>query len=145
MLGTPLSFGRSGSFMPFGDGGWTVTAGKDVNWTQGRDAGLLMRFPEDPGDLVMRMKVKPLLAEGQLDRQRVSITVNGELVSELVLSENRFTTVTVQVPEELVTTNNAAGLILYVRCDDGRWRIDTVVEGESVREVLRYVQFDPAD
>ena len=29
--------------------------------------------------------------------------------------------------------------------DDGRWRIDTVVEGESVREVLRYVQFDPDD
>ena len=26
---------------------------------------------------------------------------------------------------------------------DGRWRIDTVVEGDTVREVLQYVQFDP--
>ena len=26
--------------------------------------------------------------------------------------------------------------------DDGRWRIDTVVEGDTVREVLGYVQFD---
>jgi len=26
---------------------------------------------------------------------------------------------------------------------DGRWRIDTVVEGDTVREVLSYVQFDP--
>jgi arginine decarboxylase len=26
---------------------------------------------------------------------------------------------------------------------DGRWRIDTVVEGDTVREVLGYVQFDP--
>jgi arginine decarboxylase len=26
---------------------------------------------------------------------------------------------------------------------DGRWRIEAVVEGESVREVLSYVQFDP--
>lgn len=29
--------------------------------------------------------------------------------------------------------------------DDGRWRIETIVEGESVREVLSYVQFDPDD
>ncbi len=29
--------------------------------------------------------------------------------------------------------------------DDGRWRIETVVEGETVREVLSYVQFDPDD
>lgn len=29
--------------------------------------------------------------------------------------------------------------------DNGRWRIESVVEGESVREVLRYVQYDPDD
>jgi arginine decarboxylase len=29
--------------------------------------------------------------------------------------------------------------------DDGRWRIETIVEGESVREVLSYVQFDPEE
>ncbi len=29
--------------------------------------------------------------------------------------------------------------------DDGRWRIDTIVEGESVREVLSYVQFEPEE
>ncbi len=28
---------------------------------------------------------------------------------------------------------------------DGGWRIDTVVEGETVREVLSYVQFDPQE
>ena len=28
---------------------------------------------------------------------------------------------------------------------DGRWRIDTVVEGDTVNEVLRYVQFDPEE
>lgn len=27
--------------------------------------------------------------------------------------------------------------------EDGRWRIDTVVEGDTVKEVLGYVQFDP--
>jgi arginine decarboxylase len=27
--------------------------------------------------------------------------------------------------------------------EDGRWRLDTAIEGDSVHEVLRYVQFDP--
>jgi len=29
--------------------------------------------------------------------------------------------------------------------DDGRWRIDTVVEGDMVKEVLGYVQYDPEE
>jgi arginine decarboxylase len=29
--------------------------------------------------------------------------------------------------------------------EDGQWRIDTVVEGDTVSEVLSYVQFDPED
>ena len=29
--------------------------------------------------------------------------------------------------------------------DDDRWRIDTIIEGETVREVLSYVQFEPED
>ena len=27
--------------------------------------------------------------------------------------------------------------------DDGQWRLDEVVEGDTVRDVLRYVQYDP--
>lgn len=145
VLGTPLSFGRSGSFMPFGDGGWTVTAGKDVNWTQGRDAGLLMRFPEDPGDLVMRMKVKPLLAEGQLDRQRVSITVNGELVSELVLSENRFTTVTVQIPEELLESAGPTSIRLQLPDAASPASLGIGKDERELALAFASVQFDPAD
>jgi arginine decarboxylase len=29
--------------------------------------------------------------------------------------------------------------------DDGRWRMETAIEGDTVREVLGYVQFDPDD
>ena len=35
---------------------------------------------------------------------------------------------------------------VHVRLDDdGRWRIDTVVEGDTVNEVLRFVQYDPEE
>lgn len=42
----------------------------------------------------------------------------------------------------LLGDTNAVHLTLG---EDGRWRIETIVEGESVREVLSYVQFDPDD
>jgi len=40
----------------------------------------------------------------------------------------------------LLGDTNAVHIVLDA---SGRWRIETVVEGESVEEVLRYVQYDP--
>jgi arginine decarboxylase len=40
----------------------------------------------------------------------------------------------------LLGDTNAAHVVLG---DDNRWRIEAIVEGETVREVLSYVQFDP--
>ena len=88
--GTPLTFGRSGTFKPFGDGGWTVTRGSEVNWTQGKETGLLIPLPAGDRDLRMSFTVRPLLAPGKLDRQRVGVTVNGEEVAQLELVESRF-------------------------------------------------------
>lgn len=42
----------------------------------------------------------------------------------------------------LLGDTNAVHVVLG---DDDRWRIDTIIEGETVREVLSYVQFDPED
>jgi hypothetical protein len=100
--GTPLTFGRSGSFKPFGDGGWTVTRGDEVNWTQGHDSGLRMRVARPGGDLRMSLTIRPLLKEGELDRQRVGIVVNGQEVTTLVLTEARFMTHDVVLPAQLV-------------------------------------------
>ncbi len=42
----------------------------------------------------------------------------------------------------LLGDTNAVHVVLG---PDGRWRIEAIVEGESVREVLSYVQFDPEE
>jgi arginine decarboxylase len=42
----------------------------------------------------------------------------------------------------LLGDTNAAHVVLG---DDDRWRIETIVEGETIREVLSYVQFEPED
>ena len=101
VLGTPLSFGRSGSFKPFGAGGWTVTRNNDINWTQGRESGLLLPIGQTGGDLVLTFTVKPLLVAGQLDRQRVTVLVNDQELDSLELTEGRFKTHSVTIPSAL--------------------------------------------
>lgn len=145
VLGTPLSFGRSGSFMPFGDGGWTVTAGKDINWTQGKDTGLLMRFPEGTSDLVMRMTVKPLLVEGKLAQQRVTITVNGETVSELTLTENRFYKLEIEIPGELVEASPETSIRFQLPDAASPLSLGSGKDARELALAFVNVQFDPAD
>jgi hypothetical protein len=100
-LGTPLTFGRSGSFKPFGAGGWTVTRNNDINWTQGKESGLLLPIGETGEDLALNFTVKPLLLPGTLDRQRVTVVVNERELEFLELTEGRFNTYTVKIPSDL--------------------------------------------
>lgn len=102
--GTPLTFGRSGSFKPFGDGGWTVTRGADINWTQGGEAGLRLPVADPGGDVRLQFTVRPLLAPGRLERQRVVVRVNGQDLGEMELTEARFSTQSVDIPAEMAAT-----------------------------------------
>lgn len=106
--GTPLTFGRSGSFKAFGDGGWTVTRGGDVNWTQGKVSGLLLPVSATSGDVRLSFTVRPLLVPGKLEMQRVGIEVNGQRVADLELTEDRFKTYRVEIPGELLTGEEIA-------------------------------------
>ena len=142
--GTPLTFGRSGSFKPFGDGGWTVTRGSEVNWTQGKETGLLIPLPGSDRDLRMSFTIRPLLAPGKLDRQRVRVTVNGEDIAQLELSENRFKTHEVIIPARLIEED-----LISVRfhLPDAASPL-SLGSGEDARELaLAFVKFqiDPVD
>ena len=48
------------------------------------------------------LTIRPLLKEGELDRQRVGIVVNGQEVTTLVLTEARFMTHDIVLPAQLV-------------------------------------------
>ena len=101
-LGTELTFGRSGSFKPFGAGGWTVTRNNDINWTQGKESGLLLPIQEPAHDLRLSFTVKPLLKAGKLDRQRLTVVANEQELESFELTEARFKTYTVRIPADLV-------------------------------------------
>jgi len=142
--GTPLTFGRSGSFKPYGDGGWTVTRGNEINWTQGRETGLLIPLPESGRDVRMSFKVRPLLEPGKLERQRVRITANGMNVGELELTEARFATHELRIPA--AATENGRLAVRFHLPDAAAPK--TLGTGEDDRELalaFLEVRFAPAD
>ena len=100
--GTPISFGRKGNFRSPQNGGWTVTANKDVTWTEGPKSGLSIGFLETTGDIKMIARIKPLLAPGKVDRQRIFIFVGEEKIGEWLVSMNKFQFVEINIPHKLI-------------------------------------------
>lgn len=142
--GTPLTFGRSGSFKPFGDGGWTVTRGSEINWTQGKETGLLLPVDGSDRDVRVRFKVRPMLVKGVLDRQRVAVKVNGRLLTEMELTEGRFKTHELTIPSEMIEDDQISLKFLLPDAASPR----SLGSGEDDRELalaFLQIQFDPID
>ncbi len=99
--GTEIAFGASGNFRQFQAGGWVISAARDITWTEGTNAGLSINFPETKTSVNMRVRLKPLLAPGKLDRQRVTILVGAEKAGEWVISTNKFHDVELNIPQKL--------------------------------------------
>lgn len=101
LWGTEISFGTRGNFRPLQNGGWSITSAKDITWTEGTKAGLSIKFPKTEGTVNMRARVKPLLAPGKLERQRVIIFIGDEKVGEWLISINKFHDVELDIPQSL--------------------------------------------
>jgi hypothetical protein len=142
--GTPLTFGRSGSFKPFGDGGWTVTRGSEINWTQGKDTGLLLPVDGSNRDVRVRFKVRPMLVKGVLDRQRVTVMVNGRLLTEMELTEARFETHELIIPSDMIENDQISLRFLLPDAASPK----SLGSGEDDRELalaFLQIQLDPID
>ena len=100
--GTPLSFGSTGTFKSFQNGGWTITRSRDVSWTSDYRVGLSIPFAATDADLLMKVAVKPFLAPGKLDQQNVSILVGDNVVAKWRLTENRFQTHELILPASMI-------------------------------------------
>jgi len=108
--GTALSFGATGTFRPFQHGGWTITAARDITWTEGYRSGLSMPFAETDADVLMKVTFKPLLAAGKLDQQNVTVLVGDRQVAQWQLSENRFQTRELTLPASMLSRDGNTAL-----------------------------------
>jgi len=101
--GTELSFGKQGSFKPFQKTGWAITRSGNITWTVGDEARLVLPLPVPAGPVRMRAMLKPLLVPGKLDRQRVTVIVNGRELASWRLTANQFQSVEQDIPAEYLS------------------------------------------
>jgi hypothetical protein len=103
--GTSLTFGKRGNFKPFQAGGWTATRSQDISWTDGKSMSLSIPFPNVSGDVQAVMNVKPLLAPGKLDKQRVTVSVGGTQIAQWALTHSRFQQLEFTIPGSLLNSD----------------------------------------
>lgn len=97
---TTISFGKRGNSRFFQSDGWAITTAQRIVWTEGSEAILSIGFPETEGQVRLRAKLKPLLAPGKLDSQRVEIYVGGKQAGTWNISSDSFHNVELVIPGE---------------------------------------------
>jgi hypothetical protein len=81
-LGEKVDFTEDGQSHIYVRNGWS---GQEQNfrWTESRRASLRLKLESPPAnDLLLRIKAFPYLARGEIKRQVVDVTVNGEKVAQ---------------------------------------------------------------
>jgi hypothetical protein len=77
--------------------GWRVEP-DNLSWTIGNRAEFMLPLPEYGGQWSFRATVKPYLAPGKLERQRLVLLAGGRIVGEWSLDHNDFTTLDWNIP-----------------------------------------------
>jgi hypothetical protein len=95
--------------------GWRVEP-NNLSWTIGNHAELKLPLPEFSGQWSFRATVKPYLAPGKLERQRLVLSVGGRIVGEWSLDNNTFTTLDWSIPGDWA--DGESGLTLEFELPD---------------------------
>ena len=92
-----IDFGVEGDGARVCAGGWAA-AESDGTWTLGSEARLLLAAPTRPATYVLVFRLRPLLADGRLEAQRVLVRVNDEAVAEFRVDRRTIRTCLVPWP-----------------------------------------------
>ncbi len=107
IFGTRLSFGTEGTFRAFIESGWAMSTDKAITWTNGKAASLLIPFEKTQTDILLSARVKPFLAPGLIDSQRVTVRVGGSEISRFSLEKGEFQMIEVEIPAGLLMADGS--------------------------------------
>ncbi len=106
----PLIMKRPEANRFLGDG-WSVQGNPDGRWTSDKRATI--RFQADPArPHSLSVRMLPFVAPGKLDSQRVSLALNGQVLTTLVLDRWDWQTHEVSLPTAWLRTHNTLELVL---------------------------------
>jgi hypothetical protein len=90
--------------------GWRVEP-NNLSWTVGNRAELRLPLPEFAGDWTFQATLKPFLAAGKLDRQRLALSVGEDTLAEWKLDQEDFVTIEWSLPGKLAGTGSPLELV----------------------------------
>ena len=100
--GRAIDFGDLGNSQRYRTHGWLLSRPWGVS-SAGHESGIFLRLKEMPErDITLKIKLRPYLYPHQQE-QRLDVTINGELVSELTLRGENLRELSIPVPADLVT------------------------------------------
>ncbi len=94
-----VGFGASGNSLGHLGGGW-AQAEADFTWAIGAESHVLIPRAHDDEDYVVTLDVIPFVRPPELPKQRLIVSVNGEVVGSSAI--NRPTLLGYRIPRELV-------------------------------------------
>jgi hypothetical protein len=86
---------------------WYGWSGREPHsrWTEHRRAAIVFRL-EEASTVVMRIRMSPYLSQGKLTSQRVTLSLNGETLETLTLTELEAKEYSIQLPRQLLREQN---------------------------------------
>ncbi len=87
--GTKLTFGASGTAVPYLAGGWSF-AENDFRWNDGKQASLALSMPAPDSPVMLTAEVGGFIMPGKIPQQRLRVLVDQEPVGEWVIHHRDF-------------------------------------------------------
>ncbi len=143
--GSKISFGSEGNYNEFQTGGWAIKSKPGPTWTTAKRASMAINFGAVGSTVILRAKVKPFLVPGQLEQQHVSIYVGTTKVGEWLLTNNKFTQNTLELPSHLFSANGNTDITFELPDAASPVALGTGSDGRELAVAFFALQFDLLD
>jgi len=101
LYGSVLRFGMTGNSDAIKGSGWSY-CGAEHCWTNGPSAALNLNVPDSGVDHVLSLQFMPFLSDPAVPRQRIGVSVNGELLAEWNADSPEIQTRSLRIPARLI-------------------------------------------
>lgn len=95
-----ITFGNLGTSKLFQVKGWSTTSSDYITWNGGEFAVLALDIPKPTTDVELIASVKPFIAPGKLNHQRVGVFVAQQKVGEWLVTKRDFHEERIRIPKE---------------------------------------------
>lgn len=95
-----ITFGKKGTSKLVQVKGWSISSSDYITWSNDGISILSLDIPKPTTDIELIINIKPFIAPGKLDRQRVEVYIGRRKVGEWFVTKPEFHDETMSIPKE---------------------------------------------